>query len=92
MKNNLRAFYNCFYLFSKRFTILFLVLFWLKILQKISNWFDSKLKHNLILKAQKIMKNLCAFAENLLERNSVETFVQVICSLTDEEIQMIIKG
>ena len=38
------------------------------------------------------MKNLCEFAENLLERNSVETFVQVICSLTDEEIQMIIKG
>ena len=38
------------------------------------------------------MKNLCAFAENLLERNSVETFVQVICSLSDEDIQMIIKG
>ena len=38
------------------------------------------------------MKNLCEFAESLLERNSVETFVQVICSLTDEEIQMIIKG
>ena len=38
------------------------------------------------------MKNLCEFAENLLERNSVETFVAVICSLTNEEIQMIIKG
>ena len=38
------------------------------------------------------MKNLCEFAENLLERNSVETFVQVICSLSDEDIQMIIKG
>lgn len=38
------------------------------------------------------MKNLCEFAENLLERNSVETFVEVICSLSDEEIQMIIKG
>ena len=38
------------------------------------------------------MKNLCEFAENLLERNSVETFVQVICSLSDEDIKMIIKG
>ena len=38
------------------------------------------------------MKNLCAFAENLLERNSVETFVQVICSLTDEDIKKIIQG
>ena len=38
------------------------------------------------------MKNLCAFAESLLERNSVETFVAVICSLTDEDIKKIIKG
>lgn len=38
------------------------------------------------------MKNLCAFAENLLERNSVETFVSVICSLTDEDIKKIIQG
>jgi hypothetical protein len=38
------------------------------------------------------MKNLCAFAENLLERNSVETFVAVICSLTDEDIKKIIQG
>ena len=38
------------------------------------------------------MKNLCAFAENLLERNSVETFVAVICSLTNEDIKKIIQG
>lgn len=38
------------------------------------------------------MKNLCAFAESLLERNSVETFVEVICSLTDEDIKKIIQG
>ena len=38
------------------------------------------------------MKNLCEFAESLLERNSVETFVQVICSLTDEDIKKIIQG
>ena len=38
------------------------------------------------------MKNLCEFAENLLERNSVETFVSVICSLTDEDIKKIIQG
>ena len=38
------------------------------------------------------MKNLCAFAESLLERNSVETFVSVICSLTDEDIKKIIQG
>ena len=38
------------------------------------------------------MKNLCAFAESLLERNSVETFVQVICSLSDDDIKRIIQG
>ena len=38
------------------------------------------------------MKNLCEFAEALLERNSVETFVAVICSLTDEDIKKIIQG
>ena len=38
------------------------------------------------------MKNLCAFAESLLERNSVETFVEVICSLTDDDIKKIIQG
>ena len=38
------------------------------------------------------MKNLCEFAESLLERNSVETFVQVICSLTDDDIKKIIQG
>lgn len=38
------------------------------------------------------MKNLCEFAEDLLKRNSVETFVSVICSLTDEDIKKIIQG
>jgi len=38
------------------------------------------------------MKNLCEFAESLLERNSVETFVEVICSLSDDDIEKIIKG
>ena len=38
------------------------------------------------------MKNLCRFAEDLLERNSVETFVFVICQLSDEDIKEIING
>ena len=38
------------------------------------------------------MKNLCEFAENLLERNSVETFVAIICSLSDEDIKKIVQG
>lgn len=38
------------------------------------------------------MKNLCAFAESLLERNSVETFVEVICSLSDDDIKKIVQG
>jgi len=38
------------------------------------------------------MKNLCEFAESLLERNSVETFVEVICSLSDDDIKKIIQG
>ena len=36
------------------------------------------------------MDKLCAFAENLLERNSVETFVYVICHLSDNDIKNII--
>lgn len=38
------------------------------------------------------MKNLIEFAENLFERNSLETAVKVICSLTDDEIKEIIAG
>lgn len=38
------------------------------------------------------MKNLCEFAEDLLERNSVETFVAIICSLSDEDIKKIVQG
>lgn len=36
------------------------------------------------------MKNLVEFAESILARNSVETMVEIICSLTDEDIQRII--
>ena len=38
------------------------------------------------------MKNLVEFAENILANNSVETLVEVVCSLSDEDIQMIIVG
>lgn len=38
------------------------------------------------------MKNLILFADEILKNNSVETMVQVICSLTDEEIEKIIAG
>ena len=36
------------------------------------------------------MRNLVEFAENILERNSIETMVEIICSLTDEDIKEII--
>lgn len=36
------------------------------------------------------MKNLVAFAESILERNSIETMIEVICSLSDEDIKNII--
>ena len=35
------------------------------------------------------MKNLCEFAEEILKRNSIETMIEVICRLSDEEIKMI---
>jgi len=38
------------------------------------------------------MENLILFAESILERNSVETMVQVICSLSDDDIKKLIKG
>ena len=36
------------------------------------------------------MKNLVEFAENILKRNSVETMVQIICALSDDDIKSII--
>jgi hypothetical protein len=38
------------------------------------------------------MKNLLEFAQNILERNTVETMIEVICSLSDEDIKTIIEG
>lgn len=38
------------------------------------------------------MKNLLEFAQGILERNSIETMIEIICSLTDDEIKMIAKG
>ena len=38
------------------------------------------------------MKNLMEFAENILERNSIETMIEVVCSLSDDDIKMIIAG
>ena len=38
------------------------------------------------------MANLAKFADEILQRNSVETMVEIICSLTDDEIKMIIQG
>lgn len=36
------------------------------------------------------MKNLVEFAESILQRNSIETMIEVICSLSDEDIKNII--
>lgn len=36
------------------------------------------------------MKNLIEFAESILQRNSIETMIEVICSLSDEDIKQII--
>ena len=33
------------------------------------------------------MKNLCEFAENILARNTIETMIEVICSLSDDDIK-----
>ena len=38
------------------------------------------------------MKNLCEFAQNILERNSIETMIEVICGLSDDDIKTIING
>ena len=38
------------------------------------------------------MANLVRFADDILQRNSIETMVEIICSLTDDEIKMIIQG
>ena len=38
------------------------------------------------------MKNLCEFAENILARNTIETMIEVICSLSDEDIKTIINS
>lgn len=38
------------------------------------------------------MKNLLEFAQNILERNTVETMIEVVCSLSDDDIKQIIAG
>ena len=44
------------------------------------------------LKDYEIMKNLCEFAENIIANNSVEVMIEVICSLSDEDIRLIANG
>jgi len=36
------------------------------------------------------MKNLCQFAEMILQRNSIETMIEVVCSLSEEQIKQIV--
>lgn len=36
------------------------------------------------------MKNLVEFADSILQRNSVETMIEIICSLSDDEIKAIV--
>lgn len=36
------------------------------------------------------MRNLVEFADSILQRNSVETMIEIICSLSDDEIKSII--
>ena len=38
------------------------------------------------------MKNLCEFAEDILQRNSVDTLIEIVCALSDDDIQTIING
>lgn len=33
------------------------------------------------------MNNLCEFAENILQRNSIDVMIEIVCSLTDDEIK-----
>lgn len=36
------------------------------------------------------MKKLVQFVEKILERNSIETMVEIVCSLSDDDIKKII--
>ena len=36
------------------------------------------------------MKNLCEFAENILQRNSIETMIEIICKLSDDDIKTLL--
>lgn len=38
------------------------------------------------------MKNLCEFAENILQRNTIETMIEIVCSMSDDEVKMIIES
>lgn len=38
------------------------------------------------------MKNLVEFAENLLQRNSIDTMIEIICKLSDDDIDLIINS
>lgn len=38
------------------------------------------------------MKNLCEFAENILQRNSIDTMIEIVCSMSDDEVKMIIES
>ena len=38
------------------------------------------------------MKNLIEFAENILQRNTIDTMIEIICSLSDEDINLIINS
>ena len=33
------------------------------------------------------MNNLCEFAENILQRNFIDVMIEIVCSLTDDEIK-----
>ena len=33
------------------------------------------------------MRNLVEFAENILQRNSIETMIEIICKLSDDDIK-----
>lgn len=38
------------------------------------------------------MKNLCEFAENILQRNNVETLIEIVCSMSDDDIKTLIES
>lgn len=38
------------------------------------------------------MENLIEFAESILERNSIDTMIEIICALSDDDIKQLVNA